>query len=118
MEFGNSFCYNFYGTYDTDIYRLCTMFKECCTINFQGGVYTNFTQFIDSFKNSGISKFSHNIYTIDGQILDNNKINLVVTGTVSLNWSFQKHSFVDTFIVEQNIFGQYLIVNMLTSSPA
>ena len=58
MEFGNNFCYNFYGTYDTDIYRLFTMFKNGCMINFQGGVYTGFNQFVETLKNSSISKFS------------------------------------------------------------
>lgn len=113
-EIGDSFCNQYYSTYDSNFEDLSQLYKGNSCFNYLGDEIVGFANIVDKIKNHyKIFKFCHVIKTVDIQPIDRITIIILVSGSVITNMTKTENNFIETIVLKQDITNSFYIHNTI-----
>lgn len=112
-EITEKFCNAYYSLCDSDFEKLNNMYTSECMITYLGFETNGFANLVGRLKAEGIYKFLHDSINVTAQPIGKNGVYIMTTGILSLNYSFNKLRFSESFILVRDDYNNFFITNQV-----
>ena len=106
-----NFCNFYYTNYDNNFASLTALFSDNAHITFQGEEFLGFNNYITKLKQFSIVRFKHDTVNCVVQPITPDKIMISSHGYIHINNATNKHVYIETLVLQKDIFNNFSIVN-------
>lgn len=110
-EIAKQFCKKYYETYDSDITKLESFYLPVAMFTYLEEEFVGFGNFKKKLQNLSIRSVKHEINTIDAQPINQEKLYIMITGTISVNGDFSKTKFSEFICLSKGTTDQNFYIN-------
>ena len=112
-EVTEGFCDHFYGHYDNDFPQIGKLFLNDTYVTYLDEELSGFTQLFDRIKQYNIYNFKHHKLNVNSQPVGPRTLLLTVNGKISINHSFETHTFTETILLQRDDRNEFHIHNYM-----